>query len=307
VSSQAEQHVKACTHPKVKGGARALLEAIARSIPEGQTATPSVTLDELAAGYSVKTASRARELLEAERVIKVHDGGQGKVARYEILGLTGERPIMAAPLPLVGRAKPPEAKKPRITSDILSDVLPFTSDILSEVPRTFCPKWLVYFGHFVRSWWNAALRLADVSRARAVRNTKYNTHTQIAPPAASPPTKWPRCPQTGTVHAWCDGLVHVPMQLHRDFVRKHGRAVGQTDADIEAELFAFYTRRSAGLNPRDKIRENDFQFWRRCRNEEWPPVSSAAPTRSRASPRGEIPYDLYERGIEDERRRRGGS
>ena len=150
MSDAAEREVNACTHPQVKGAALALLTAIARLIPEGQTTTPSMRLEDLAglAKHTERTARRSRDLLERLRVIQVHDGGQGKPgARYEILQLAGARPPIAAPLPLRAdlRAAPRRAKEERSTSDLFTDVATPTSEVLSEVPFNI--------GHFFRSWW----------------------------------------------------------------------------------------------------------------------------------------------------------
>ena len=139
MSDAAEREVQACTHPQVKGAALALLTAIARLIPEGQTTTPLIRLDALAAlaKHTERTARTARDLLEGLRVIQVHDGGQGKAgARYEILQLAGARPPIAAPLPLRAdlRAAPRRAKEERSTSDLFSEVKVPTSEIFSEVP-----------------------------------------------------------------------------------------------------------------------------------------------------------------------------
>lgn len=111
MSEAAEQSVKACAHPKVKGAARALLEAIAQLIPEGETTTPPITVDELAvkAKQHRRTVYRCRDGLEQIGELKVWDGGRGKVARYELLHLAGTRPVTTAPLPLLGstlRARP---------------------------------------------------------------------------------------------------------------------------------------------------------------------------------------------------------
>ena len=149
MSQAAEDSVKACTHPQVKGAALALLTAIARLIPEGQTTTPSMRLEDLAtlAKHTERTARTSRDLLESLGVIQVHDGGRGKLARYELVGLDGTRPAMAAPLPLRAdlRPAPRRAKKQRSGSDLFSDVEAQTSEVFSDVR----PK----VGSFFRRWW----------------------------------------------------------------------------------------------------------------------------------------------------------
>ena len=48
MSGAAVDAVKGFTHPKVKGSARTLLEKIAEQIPEGQTMTPAMAMDDFA-------------------------------------------------------------------------------------------------------------------------------------------------------------------------------------------------------------------------------------------------------------------
>ena len=110
MSEAAEQHVRTCTHPEVKGGTRTLLQAIAELIPEGQTATPAIAIGDLALAarpeLHERTARTCRDVLESLGVVRVIDGGRGKVARYEMLQLTGARPIENAPLPAWGGRRP---------------------------------------------------------------------------------------------------------------------------------------------------------------------------------------------------------
>ncbi len=162
MSADAERYVAACTNPKVKGGARALLAAIARHIPEGQTATPPLTLPDLAiaAQCTARTAWSNRKILEAEGELQVHDGGRGKVARYEMLRLIeGARPATAAPLPLradLREAKPRRTKEERSTSDLFSDVEPPTSEVSSYVGSIVVAN----IGSFFIRWWSAYERTA---------------------------------------------------------------------------------------------------------------------------------------------------
>jgi len=163
MSAAAEQYVRTCPHPKVKGATRALLEAIAQLVPEGQTTTPLIALPDLAARARCvdRTARTCRDDLIGSGLIKVHDGGRGKVARYELLELTeGARPLSAAPLPLVGRAKPPRTKIQRSTSAISADLFDATSAISADVPDVraydignFCRRWWANVGNFCRRWW----------------------------------------------------------------------------------------------------------------------------------------------------------
>ncbi len=166
MSDAAKKCVDACTHPLVKGAALALLRAIADLIPEGQTTTPPVDIEDLAARarQHESTARRRRDLLVGIKEIRVLDGGQGRPgARYELVHLTGERPISPAPLPLVGaaprRARTPKPADPTtptlfeettITPTSEDRAINFglfarsTSGFLREVGivlRAFCAKW----------------------------------------------------------------------------------------------------------------------------------------------------------------------
>ena len=147
-------------HPSPgEGAALALLTAIARLIPEGQTTTPFIHSTRVAAlaKHTERTARTARDLLEGLRVIQVHDRGQGKAgARYEILQLGGARPPIAAPLPLRAdlRAAPRRAKEERSTSDLFSEVKEPAPEIFAEVPfniGNFFRSWVVNIGNFFRS------------------------------------------------------------------------------------------------------------------------------------------------------------
>jgi len=290
MSDDALKLVRACTHPQVKRSVRDLFEAIAALVPEGQTTTPPLTVPELAAHaqHSGRTAQDCRDVLEAIGAIKVHDGGRGKVARYEILNLDGARPPVAAALPLradLREVKPRRTKEERSTSDLFSDVEDPTSEIISDVPEVraydignFFRRWWSYVGNFFRRWRDrtkeqrstseissdVALPLdVDGTRARDVHTFK-NVHTHAAPrdgPTKPEAVRPPPCRWFGRSHAWCDGRVHVPMELHHELVRKVGASVTATEADTM--LRAFYARECAAVPPEALIGENDFVFWRR--------------------------------------------
>lgn len=106
----------------------------------------------------------------------------------------------------------------------------------------------------------------DGTRARDVHTFK-EVHTHAPPPAADddkPKIRPAPCRWHGSVHAWCDGRVHVPTVLHEEFVRKHSRAAGETDADVEAALFAFYDVTCRALPIDSPVAANDFVFWRKA-------------------------------------------
>jgi hypothetical protein len=181
MSDAALKHVAACTHPKVKGATRVLFEAIARLVPEGQTTTPPLTLPDLAAKarYSERTARTCRDVLVSIKEIKVHDGGRGNVARFEMLQLTsGARPLTETPLPILGRAKPPRAKKLRKTSAISSDLFDTTSAISSDVSNNvgnFFRRLAVNVGNFFRRWRQTSAISSDVAPPLAVPRTDSAT------------------------------------------------------------------------------------------------------------------------------------
>lgn len=268
MSGAAIESVRTCTHPRVKRGVRDLFNAIAELIPEGQTTTPPLTLDELAAQaqHSGRTAQKCRDVLEEIGAIKVHDGGRGKVARYEILDLAGAKPLTAAPLPLLGRPKPRRTKEERSGSDLFSDVEAIeqrsTSEISSDVSRnvgTFFRRWSAKVGTFFRRCappWRRLVRARDVQQLK--------TTTTTAAVGDAPKIKRPPCRWAGTTHAWCDGRVHVPMPFHHEERRKLARYPGETDAELDAQLFARYAEILAGIPDAQAITDaNEFVFWKR--------------------------------------------
>lgn len=175
MSRAAEDYVNAYTHPEVKGATRELLWAIAQLIPEGQTATPAISLPDLAtkARRNERTARTCRDDLVDLGLIHVHDGGRGKVARYELLQVEGTRPPTAAPLPLradLRAAAPRRTKEQRSTSDLFSDVEPPTSDLFSDVGPvraydigSFFRRCLTNVGSFFRRWPNRLKALRSTS------------------------------------------------------------------------------------------------------------------------------------------------
>jgi hypothetical protein len=271
LSGAAEEAVKAFTHPEVKGSARALLEKLAAQIPEGQTMTAPIALEEFVAmtGYSDKSTRDARDVLVRAGVVRVVGGGQGRRASYELLLLSGAG--MDPVLPLIGPAKPPRPssqQKPSATPDLFS--LPAREEIRANNIGNFYRStmfnigslyrsWCVYFGSFYRScvlnignFYRSSLPQGVASRARDVHTFKeLHTHT---PPTAEPieHAKPPPCRWRGTVHEWC-GRVCVPKGLHQEFLRK-----GHTPA----WLLAFYERTCAAIPIDERITVDDYKFWR---------------------------------------------
>ncbi len=103
MSKAAEDAVKACTHPKVKGCARALLDTIAELIPEGQTMTATIAIPEFVTltGYYEKSIRQARDVLVEIGMLRTVGGGRGRPASYELLPLPGAGADPS--LPLLGR------------------------------------------------------------------------------------------------------------------------------------------------------------------------------------------------------------
>jgi len=168
VSADAVRYVKTWIHPKATRSVHAFYDAIAERIPEGQTTTPPLTLDELAAASRQveRTARTNRDFLVDVHQVKVHDGGQGrKDARYEMLQLTGERPIIAAPLPLIGRPKPPKPSKAKgqwRTSDLFAEVTDHTSANFAEVTDRTSANFTevaTKVGSFCRCWFTPRIFL----------------------------------------------------------------------------------------------------------------------------------------------------
>jgi len=178
MSDAAKRYVDTCT---AKGGALALLKAIADLIPEGETTTPPLTIEDLAnyARCVDRTARSNRDVLERDGEIKVHDGGRGKVARYEMLRLVeGARPLTAAPLPLLGRAKPvrtkTSVKETSATSADLFESVNETSATSADVGEVraydignYCRRWWANVGNFCRRWWMRTIKERSTSATSA--------------------------------------------------------------------------------------------------------------------------------------------
>jgi hypothetical protein len=320
VSRAAEDYVE--TLP-FKGSALELLRTIAKRIPEGQTTTPPSTTDELAAPakQSEKTVRRNRDALIRDRVISVHDGGRGNVARYEILNLAGKRPPTPAPLPLLGRPKPPRTKEQRKTLVTLTNLF---DETLVKVTNDRDNWWArivnvgqtlvkvtndraYALGQNVRRLIPPWLRLV---RARDVHTFK-NVHTPAAPREgptddemrAWPPDKIMTPEETVAYDAWLardrrpafadpppPRIVH-PWHAWSPPAGTRGVCVPKYVHDnwlrkgYEPEwLFAFYARTCATLSAEDVRRAVDeIKFWRVALAAELAIVApkARAPTRGR--------------------------
>jgi hypothetical protein len=325
MSAAAEELAKACTHPKVKGSRRALLDTIAKLIPEAQTMTPPITLEELArlAGYYEMTFRQARDFLVTVGVLRIVGGGRGRPASYELLALPGAGDDPSLPLigatPRRSRATPgPDLFDPP-RSDQFADAVRgddigtkyrtprsefgrkyrTTRDQFGTFYRT-CRRIVSEFGTFYRTRvtnvgrkYRTAHQVVDVDDARARDVQQLKTTTTTAPPANAHERRKPdrpRCRWHGTVHAWCEGRVHVPLDFHLEERRKLPRLAGETDEDLDAKLFARYARECAEVSDDDDLTgQTEFTFWkRRLRSA---PAATAAPDQPRASrrqPRNEL-------------------
>jgi hypothetical protein len=164
----------------------------------------------------------------------------------------------------------------------------------------------------LRSATSAHPLAVDDARARDVLLLKETTTTTAPlsdPPrpraVESPPCGSPPCRYFGTRHAYCAGRVHVPMDFHREERRKLPRLPGETDADLDARLFAKYAAVLAAIPETEDLRgyKNEFEFWKAHLRA----AQGEAPSKARAPNPREIPVDLYQLAEEQARQRRQGS
>lgn len=143
MSADAERAVQAAgTHLKLKGSKRALLDTIAKRIPEGQTMTAPTSLDEWAAltGYDRRTMQTAQDLLVALRLVRLVGAGRGLVASYELLLLAGTGPDPALPLradlrPVAPRrTTPPDRESPDLFDTPIEESAP-TNEPAADPPE----------------------------------------------------------------------------------------------------------------------------------------------------------------------------
>lgn len=288
MSNAAEHYVKGRVHPKLKGGARALLVIIAQHVPEGETTTPPIGMEDLArhARLHRSTVWRRLELLVELGELQVIDRAPGRVARYHLVHLAGPAPLVTSPLPLLGAAPRP-ARPIDGTMDLFASPSEERAINLLQNATGSRPNLLqkitgwgearaINLLQKITGWFQPVAPVAKrnrlpapptggvLPRARDVHTSK-NVHTHTAAVAAAPPDPIPIAPPAtcGPWHAWCAGRVHVPAKLHREFLAKIGRLAGESDAAQDARLIAWYVAEAATLSPTESITENDFVFWRR--------------------------------------------
>jgi hypothetical protein len=152
---------------------------------------------------------------------------------------------------------------------------------------------------------------AVLTTARDVPPLKETT-TTTAPPGDPPrprAVESPPCRWLGTKHAWCVGRFHVPRDFHDEERRKWPRQPGETDADLDEQLFAHYAAVFAAVPETADLRrfKNEFEICRAYLRVQSPEATpkSRAPTRETRPP---IPdNDLFARAAEERRQRYGGS
>lgn len=320
MSDAAKQYVDTCVHPQVKDGVRAVFDALAALVPEGHTTTPLIGMKELAvpAGLDRRTVLSRLQVLVTIGEVDVVDGGQGKIARYRIVRLDGERLPTVVPLPLRADLRQVPPAEPVIASVDPPAELVITSwpvlvitswvravlVITSTVLQGFSRRVLV-----ITSWVRRQLVITssplDGTRAGAVLLLK---EVLLPPDAAAPLTRPPpdpnpsRCRWFPKTHAWCAGRDHVPTQLDEDFRRKLGRLPGETERDQRARAWEIYATEAAKLPEDHPTALNDFAHWR--------PIlaavlARAAPSRTATNPRAAPDVDLYARARAERQQRQG--
>jgi hypothetical protein len=278
---------------KLKGSRYALVKTLATLIPEGETMTAPISIEDLAAraGYYDQAIRQARDDLVELHALRIIGGGRGRLGSYELLDLPGAGQHDPT-LPLIGRVRPrpsraaepdlfdaPTVGHTRAAADDsrVYDIGDFHRRWWLKV-GDFHRRCLAYVGDFHRRLrtrvydigdfhrrWRANIGdfhrplppVVDVaSRARGSTYTQedhVHTHTAPARPGAAEPPPSPRPPHPW--HAWCDGRVHVPRKLHEEFVAKLRLP--------DAELFAIYRAENAALVPTAPILDKDeYAFWR---------------------------------------------
>ncbi len=97
-------------------------------------------------------------------------------------------------------------------------------------------------------------------RAREVLTAHDEPPTSVAdlPLIGQPPP--PRCAHPHA-HAWCEGRVHVPRDLHFELLDRLGSFPGETRAEKAGRLIAFYAADQAQLHTATSI-EDPYTYWK---------------------------------------------
>jgi hypothetical protein len=285
----------------VKGSARALLEALAQLIPEGQTTTPLIGMDALAdrARCTRRTVLTQLQVLVEAGELEVVDGGSGRIARYTLVHVDGARPMTPAPLPLLGTAPPPRVSRPSTspsssTPDLFDLPAPSTSGDQTAINlRNFFTGWVrepvIFFHRLLGGLATPVKKLRRFTRAersngdqpaqkdhrltpieRSDREEPVKKDHRLADVVRTTTTtstttarETTNAPTCGPWHAWCGGRVHVPKNQHKEFLRRLSRQPGETDAALEARAFACYAAELATIPDDQSIAiKSEFDFWR---------------------------------------------
>lgn len=311
MSADAECYVETL---QVKGSARELLRIIAKHIPEGETTTPLIGMGDLGKQARLGRRTVVRwlgELVDAGE-IAVIDAAPGLPARYQLVRLTGAAPITNAPLPLRADLQPVPRRAPSASSTPDLFDRPADEDPAIHLRQTgtgwlrhLCQSgvgYLVDLCQTITRWrfrpvsnWRRFLPL-DIDDARARDVLQLKTTTTTAAPRDEPSTpdevRFPPRAPVHPWHAWCDGRVHVPKDLHQELLVRLGRFPHETAAAQEARLRAFYIQTCAALPPYAPIGVTEFTFWNRAFAATFaasePRAGNRAPPRERGRPDGVI-------------------
>lgn len=89
---------------------------------------------------------------------------------------------------------------------------------------------------------------------------KFESHHETQTLPLVGPTPLPRCAHPNK-HAWCEGRVHVPRDLHFEFLDKLGTLPGESAAAKAGRLIAFYASTMRHLSPAATIGDS-YAFWK---------------------------------------------
>jgi hypothetical protein len=131
MSAAAETYVKSLRHPKVKGGTRTVLDVIAQLIPEGETTTPLIGMQDLATPARLHRSTVWRKLddLVDLGLIQILDRTPGRIARYHLVQVAGAQPITEVSLPLRADLRSVPRRSADSTPGLFDqDVTPSTSE-----------------------------------------------------------------------------------------------------------------------------------------------------------------------------------
>jgi hypothetical protein len=295
MSAAAEDAVRACLHPKVKGCARALLKKIAELIPEGETMTPPLAIDDLDIGYYDQAIRQARDLLADDvKVLRIVGGGRGRRACYELLLLSGTGADLVLPLradlqPVPRASARPIADGPSLFDTPETPVSPAPADLRANNIGDFHRRWWTKVGDFHRRWRQALSNIGDFHRRWWTKVGDFGDfHRRWVRFRADHIGDFHRRSHPLDVDPRAREYVHTSKELHTpavpplDVVRPPpcrltgtahawcGRVCVPTGLHQEwlrkghaaSWLTAFYTRTCAAIPTGERIVVDDYKFWR---------------------------------------------